>query len=111
MSGRKGIPRDAAYAELAAVAAETLGAGKKIKCNKEQMGFISVLDEAQGVHAAFRAVAGLADCVHEYSGLPSVKGSDLAALLRVVNARLGRAIDVAYAASAGESGAVISIRD
>jgi hypothetical protein len=111
MSGRKGIPRDAAYAELAAIAAETFGAGKKINRNKEQMGFITVLDEAQEVHAAFRAVAGLADCVQEDSGLPSVKGSDLAALLRVVNARLGRAIDVAYAASAGESGAVISIRD
>lgn len=75
------------------------------------MGFITVLDEAQEVHAAFRAVAGLADCVQEDNDLPSVKGGDLAALLRVVNARLGRAIDVAYAASAGESGAVISIRD
>lgn len=108
---RKGPPPDAAFSHLAELTARTIQEGKKINRKKEQTGFITVLDEAQEVHAAFRAVAGLADCVQEDSGLPSVKGSDLAALLRVVNARLGRAIDVAYAASAGESGAVISIRD
>lgn len=42
-----------------------------------------------------------------------LRGGDLAALLRVINGRLGHAIDVAAAAAAGagESGTVVALRD
>lgn len=99
------------YASLAELSAEMIQAGKRLNGRKEREGFASVLDEAQEAHAAFRAVAGLADCASQEEGLPGLKGSDLAALLRVVNARLGRAIDVAYSATTGESGAVVALRD
>ncbi len=108
---KKSDAAPAGYEGLAELSARVIQAGKRINRDREKAGLISVLDEAQEAHAAFRAVAGLAECVQDESGIPGLKGGDLAALLRVVNARLGRAIDVAFAASTGESGAVVSIRD
>lgn len=109
---RKKDEMPAGYANLAEMTAEIIQAGKRLNGRRERDGLASVLDEAQEAHAAFRAVAGLADCAGQEEGLPGLKGSDLAALLRVVNARLGRAIDVAFAASAGEQSSVVSmVRD
>lgn len=99
------------YEGLAELAAGVIQAGRRISRDREKSGLISVLDEAQEAHAAFRAVAGLAEQAQEVGGLAGVAGADLAALLRVVNSRLGRAIEVAFAASACESGAVVSLRE
>lgn len=98
------------YAHLSELAAETLRSGERINRNRERSGMVSVLDEAQEVHAAFAAVAALAESALE-KDIEQLRGGDLAAPLRVINGRLGRAIDIAYAASAGESGAVVTLRD
>lgn len=98
------------YERLAEAAASALRLGDRRSREKEQKGFVSVLDDAQEAHAAFAAVAGLAECARDDQGI-SVRGHELAALLRVVNARLERAIDVASAAAAGESGAVVFMRE
>ncbi|MBS0353729.1 MAG: hypothetical protein JSR83_07480 [Proteobacteria bacterium] len=110
---RKQDDMDAAYYSKLGELSGLLATAQQINGKKqERAGFVSVLDEAQEAHAAFRAVAGLADCAGQEEGLPGLKGSDLAALLRVVNARLGRAIDVAFAASASEKSSVVSmVRD
>lgn len=101
---------DKQYERLAEATAKALRIGDRRSREKEQKGFVSVLDDAQEAHAAFAAVAGLAECARDDQGI-SVRGHELAALLRVVNARLERAIDVASAAAAGESGAVVFMRD
>lgn len=107
---RKQNDKSSGYAHLAELAASTLREGARINRSRERTGFVSVLDDAQEAHAAFAAVAGLAECARDDQGI-SVRGHELAALLRVVNARLERAIDVASAAAAGESGAVVFMRD
>ncbi|KAB2970115.1 hypothetical protein [Zoogloea sp.] len=101
---------DKQYERLAEAAASALRLGDRRSREKERKGFVSVLDDAQEAHAAFAAVAGLAECARDDQGI-SVRGHELAALLRVVNARLERAIDVASAAAAGESGAVVFMRE
>ncbi|MDD2991119.1 MAG: hypothetical protein PHI64_19465 [Zoogloea sp.] len=98
------------YARLTELIASAFQVGEKRVREKERKGFVSVLDDAQEAHAAFAAVAGLAECARDDQGI-SVRGHELAALLRVVNARLERAIDVASAAAAGESGAVVFMRE
>ncbi len=107
MSGKR---RDEQFERLAELTASAFKAGERRVHQKERDGFVSVLDDALEAHAAFAAVAGLAGCARDDQGI-SVQGYELAALLRVVNARLGRAIDVASAAAAGESGAVVFMRD
>lgn len=102
--------QSAAYARLGEMAAETLRSGERINRNRERDGMVSVLDEAQEVHAAFSAVASLAESALE-NDIERLRGGDLAALLRVINGRLGRAIDVAYAASQGDGGSVVAFRD
>lgn len=100
----------ATYARLGELAAEAMRSGGRTNRNRERDGMVSVLDEAQEVHAAFAAVASLAESALE-NDIERLRGGDLAALLRVINGRLGRAIDVAYAASQGDGGAVVAFRD
>lgn len=96
------------YEQLAELASSALREGTRRALEKERKGFASVLDDAQEVHAAFSAVAGLAECARDDEGI-SVRGHELAALLRVVNARLERAIGLAAAAATGEAGSVVSM--
>lgn len=98
------------YTHLAELAAESIRQGALKVAHEERLGFVNVLDEAQEAHAALNAVARLAEGVGE-DGIKMVRGGDLAALLRIVNDRLGRAIDVAYATSTGEAGTVVALRD
>lgn len=108
MEGRqKGCPGD--FSHLAELAAESIRQGGLIVEREKGRGFVNVLDEAQEVHAAFSAVAALAENALG-KDVEHLRGGDLAALLRVINGRLGRAIDVACASAAGESGAVMFIR-
>ncbi len=100
----------ASYTHLSELAAETLRGGERINRNRERDGLVSVLDEAQEVHAAFAAVASLAESALE-NDIERLRGGDLAALLRIVNDRLRRAIDVAHAASQGDGGTVVAFRD
>lgn len=98
------------FSHLAELAAESIRQGALKVEREERRGFGCVLDEAQEAHAAFNAVARLAEGGGE-DGIKLVRGGDLAALLRIVNDRLGRAIDIAYAAAAGEAGTVVALRD
>lgn len=98
------------FSHLAEMAAASIRQGAMKVEQDERRGFGRVLDEAQEAHAAFNAVARLAEGAGE-DGIKAVRGGDLAALLRIVNDRLGRAIDVAYAAASGESGTVVALRD
>ena len=63
---------------------------------------MTVLEMTEIAGAPIEGVVGLLELVGD---------GDLAALLRVIKGRLGRAIDVAYAASQGDGGAVVAFRD
>lgn len=96
------------YAHLTELAAESIRQGALKVAHEERLGFVHVLDEAQEAHAALNAVARLSECAGE-DGIKMVRGGDLAALLRIVNDRLGRAISVARDIAAGEPGNVVAL--
>ena len=108
---RRDIERGpAAYAHLARLAEESIRQEALKVEREERHGFANVLDEAREAHMAFNAAAGLTECAGD-DNIRLVHGGDLAALLRIVNARLGRAIEVAQASAARESANVVALRD
>ena len=75
----------ATYARLGELAAEAMRSGGRINRNRERDGMVPVLDEAQEVHAAFAAVASLAESALE-NDIERLRGGDLAARDRLIDA-------------------------